>query len=128
MVNNSTTKRSVDLCVGLDVIIAGTMDAMAGITDAAAVVDVVITTDAAAGIPSAKASARDTGRDTMMHCGTAAAAAVDAVVVVMAAVAAVLAAVAAAVVVAVVAMVAVAVLMADAVDAISPYTLMPLPV
>ena len=59
---------------------------------------------------------------------TAAAAAVDAVVVVMAAVAAVLAAVAAAVVVAVVAMVAVAVLMADAVDAISPYTLMPLPV
>ena len=76
MVNNSTTKRSVDLCVGLDVIIAGTMDAMAGITDAAAVVDVVITTDAAAGIPSAKASARDTGRDTMMHCGTAAAVAV----------------------------------------------------
>ncbi len=52
------------------------MDAMAGITDAAAVVDVVITTDAAAGIPSAKASARDTGRDTMMHCGTAAAVAV----------------------------------------------------
>ena len=39
-----------------------------------------------------------------------------------------LAAVAAAVVVAVVAMVAVAVLMAAAVDAISPYTLMPLPV
>ena len=39
----------MDLCVGLDVIIAGTMDAMAGITDAAAVVDVVITTDAAAG-------------------------------------------------------------------------------
>ena len=67
MVNNSTTKRSVDLCVGLDVIIAGTMDAMAGITDAAAVVDVVITTDAAAGIPSAKASARDSGRDTKMH-------------------------------------------------------------
>ena len=94
MVNNSTTKRSVDLCVGLDVIIAGTMDAMAGITDAAAVVDVVITTDAAAGIPSAKASARDTGRDTMMHCGTAAAVAVtmmaavaDAAVTVMAAVA-----------------------------------------
>ena len=53
------------------------MDAMAGITDAAAVVDVVITTDAAAGIPSAKASARDTGRDTMMHCGTAAAVAAD---------------------------------------------------
>ena len=118
----------MDLCVGLDVIIAGIMDAMAGITDAAAVVDVVITTDAVEEIPSVKASARDTGRATMMHCGTAAAAAVDAVVVVMAAVAAVLAAVAAAVVVAVVAMVAVAVLMADAVDAISPYTLMPLPV
>mgnify|MGYP003161634180 CR=1 FL=1 len=116
MVNNSTTKRSVDLCVGLDVIIVGIMDAMAG------------TTDAVEEIPSVKASARDTGRATMMHCGTAAAAAVDAVVVVMAAVAAVLAAVAAAVVVAVVAMVAVAVLMADAVDAISPYTLMPLPV
>lgn len=86
------------------------MDAMAGITDAAAVVDVVITTDAAAGIPSAKASARDTGRDTMMHCGTAAAVAVtskaavaDAAVTVMAAV-------------------------ADAVTAaISPYALMPLP-
>ena len=67
---------------------------MAGITDAAAVVDVVITTDAAAGIPSAKASARDTGRDTMMHCGTAAAVAVtmmaavaDAAMTVMAAVA-----------------------------------------
>lgn len=80
----------MDLCVGLDVIIAGTMDAMAGITDAAAVVDVVITTDAAAGIPSA----RDTGRDTMMHCGTAAAVAVtmmaavaDAAMTVMAAVA-----------------------------------------
>ena len=94
----------------MDVIIAGTMDAMAGITDAAAVVDVVITTDAAAGIPSAKASARDTGRDTMMHCGTAAAVAVtmmtavaDAAVTVMAAV-------------------------ADAVTAaISPYALMPLP-
>ena len=67
---------------------------MAGITDAAAVVDVVITTDAAAGIPSAKASARDTGKDTMMHCGTAAAVAVtmmaavaDAAVTVMATVA-----------------------------------------
>ena len=67
---------------------------MAGITDAAAAVDVVITTDAAAGIPSAKASARDTGRATMMHCGTAAAVAVtmmaavaDAAVTVMAAVA-----------------------------------------
>ena len=86
------------------------MDAMAGITDAAAVVDVVITTDAAAGIPSAKASARDTGRDTMMHCETAAAVAVtmmeavaDAAVTVMAAV-------------------------ADAVAAaINPYALMPLP-
>ena len=91
-------------------LIGGTMGAMAGITDAAAVVDVVITTDAAAGIPSAKASARDTGRDTMMHCGTAAAVAVtmmaavaDAAVTVMAAV-------------------------ADAVTAaISPYALMPLP-
>lgn len=125
MVNNSTTKRSVDLCVGLDVIIVGIMDAMAGTTAVAVDADVVITTDAVEEIPSVKASARDTGRATMMHCGTAAAAAVDAVVVVMAAVAAVLAA---AVVVAVVAMVAVAVLMADAVDAISPYTLMPLPV
>ena len=101
---------------------------MAGTTAVAEDADVVITTDAVEEIPSVKASARDTGRATMMHCGTAAAAAVDAVVVVMAAVAAVLAAVAAAVVVAVVAMVAVAVLMADAVDAISPYTLMPLPV
>lgn len=92
---------------------------MAGTTAVAVDADVVITTDAVEEIPSVKASARDTGRATMMHCGTAAAAAVDAVVVVMAAVAAVLAAVAAAVVVAVVAMVAVAVLMADAVDAIS---------
>lgn len=92
---------------------------MAGTTAVAVDADVVITTDAVEEIPSVKASARDTGRATMMHCGTAAAAAVDAVV---------LAAVAAAVVVAVVAMVAVAVLMADAVDAISPYTLMPLPV
>ena len=108
MVNNSTTKRSVDLCVGLDVIIVGIMDAMAGTTAVAVDADVVITTDAVEEIPSVKASARDTGRATMMHCGTAA--------------------VAAAVVVAVVAMVAVAVLMADAVDAISPYTLMPLPV
>ena len=124
MVNNSTTKRSVDLCVGLDVIIVGIMDAMAGTTAVAVDADVVITTDAVEEIPSVKASARDTGRATMMHCGTA----VDAVVVVMAAVAAVLAAVAAAVVVAVVATVAVAVLMAAAVDAISPYTLMPLPV
>ena len=100
----------MDLCVGLDVIIAGTMDAMAGITDAAAV-DVVITTDAAAGIPSAKASARDTGRDTMTRCGTAAAVAVT----VMAAVAD-----AAVTVMAVVAV--------DAVTAaISPYALMPLP-
>lgn len=98
---------------------------MAGTTAVAVDADVVITTDAVEEIPSVKASARDTGRATMMHCGTAAAAAVDAVVVVMAAVAAVLAAVAA--VDAVVAMVAVAVLMAAAVDAISPYTLMPLP-
>lgn len=93
MVNNSTTKRSVDLCVGLDVIIVGIMDAMAGTTAVAVDADVVITTDAVEEIPSVKASARDTGRATMMHCGTAAAAAVDAVVVVMAAVAAVLAAV-----------------------------------
>ena len=100
----------MDLCVGLDVIIAGTMDAMAGITDAAAAVDVVITTDAAAGIPSAKASARDTGRDTMMHCGTAA----DVAVTMMAAVADAAVTVMAAV--------------ADAVTAaISPYALMPLP-
>ena len=75
---------------------------MAGTTAVAVDADVVITTDAVEEIPSVKASARDTGRATMMHCGTAAAAAVDAVVVVMAAVAAVLAAVAAAVVVAVV--------------------------
>ena len=66
----------MDLCVGLDVIIVGIMDAMAGTTAVAVDADVVITTDAAAGIPSAKASARDTGRDTMMHCGTAAAVAV----------------------------------------------------
>ena len=85
----------MDLCVGSDVIIAGTMDAMAGITDAAAAVDVVITTDAAAGIPSVKASVRDTGRDIMMRCGTAAtvvavtmmAAVADAAMTVMAAVA-----------------------------------------
>ena len=95
----------MDLCVGLDVIIAGTMDAMAGITYAAAV-DVVITTDAAAGIPSAKASARDTGRDTMMLFGTAAAVAVTVMAAVVDA--------------AVTAMAAVA-------DAISPYALMPLP-
>ena len=73
---------------------------MAGTTAVAVDADVVITTDAVEEIPSVKASARDTGRATMMHCGTAAAAAVDAV----------------------------AVLMAAAVDAISPYTLMPLPV
>lgn len=110
MVNNSTTKRSVDLCVGLDVIIVGIMDAMAGTTAVAVDADVVITTDAVEEIPSVKASARDTGRDTMMHCGTAAAVAVtmmaavaDAAVTVMAAV-------------------------ADAVTAaISPYALMPLP-
>ena len=86
------------------------MDAMAGITDAAAAVDVVITTDAAAGIPSAKASARDTGRDTMMHCGTAAAVAVTMMAAVADAAVTVIAAV------------------ADAVAAaISPYALMPLP-
>ena len=66
----------MDLCVGLDVIIAGTMDAMAGTTAVAVDADVVITTDAVEEIPSVKASARDTGRDTMMHCGTAAAVAV----------------------------------------------------
>lgn len=83
---------------------------MAGITDAAAAVDVVITTDAAAGIPSAKASARDTGRDTMMHCGTAAAVAVTMMAVVADAAMTEMAAV------------------ADAVAAaISPYALMPLP-
>ena len=76
---------------------------MAGTTAVAVDADVVITTDAVEEIPSVKASARDTGRATMMHCGTAAAAAVTM-------------------------MAAVAVLMADAVDAISPYTLMPLPV
>ena len=69
MVNNSTTKRSVDLCVGLDVIIVGIMDAMAGTTAVAVDADVVITTDAVEEIPSVKASARDTGRATMMHCG-----------------------------------------------------------
>ena len=94
----------------MDVIIAGTMDAMAGITDAAAAVDVVITTDAAAGIPSVKASVRDTGRDTMMHCGTAAAVAVTMMAAVADAAVTVIAAV------------------ADAVAAaISPYALMPLP-
>ena len=55
------------------------MDAMAGTTAVAVDADVVITTDAVEEIPSVKASARDTGRATMMHCGTAAAAAVDAV-------------------------------------------------
>ena len=66
----------MDLCVGLDVIIAGIMDAMAGTMDVAADAGVVITTDAAGETPSVKASARDTGRDTMTHCGTAADAAV----------------------------------------------------
>lgn len=64
----------MDLCVGLDVIIAGIMDAMAGTMAADA--DVVITTDAAEETPSVKASVRDTGRDTMTHCGTVADAAV----------------------------------------------------
>ena len=63
----------------MDVIIVGIMDAMAGTTAVAVDADVVITTDAVEEIPSVKASARDTGRATMMHCGTAAAAAVDAV-------------------------------------------------
>ena len=49
---------------------------MAGTTAVAVDADVVITTDAVEEIPSVKASARDTGRATMMHCGTAAAAAV----------------------------------------------------
>ena len=72
---------------------------MAGTTAVAVDADVVITTDAVEEIPSVKASARDTGRATMMHCGTAAAVAVT----MMAAV-------------------------ADAVTAaISPYALMPLP-
>ena len=47
---------------------------MAGTTAVAVDADVVITTDAVEEIPSVKASARDTGRATMMHCGTAAAA------------------------------------------------------
>ena len=49
---------------------------MAGTTAVAVDADVVITTDAVEEIPSVKASARDTGRATMMHCGTAAAVAV----------------------------------------------------
>lgn len=60
----------MDLCVGLDVIIAGIMDAMAGTMAANA--DVVITTDAVEETPSVKVSVRDTGRDTMTRCGTAA--------------------------------------------------------
>ena len=67
---------------------------MAGTTAVAVDADVVITTDAVEEIPSVKASAMDTGRATMMHCGTAAAVAVtmmeavaDAAVTVMAAVA-----------------------------------------
>ena len=56
----------------MDVIIVGIMDAMAGTTAVAVDADVVITTDAVEEIPSVKASARDTGRATMMHCGTAA--------------------------------------------------------
>ena len=111
----------MDLCVGLDVIIAGTMDAMAGITDAAAV-DAAITTDAAAGIPSAKASARDTGRDTMMLFGTAAAVAVTVMAAVVDAAVTAMAAVADA------AVTVMAVVAVDAVAAaISPYALMPLP-
>ncbi len=90
----------MDLCVGLDVIIAGIMDAMAGTMVVAAAVDVVITTDAAEETPSVKASVRDTGRDTMARCGTTADAAVagDATAVVtVAAAAQMVAAVAAAI-------------------------------
>ena len=50
---------------------------MAGTTAVAVDADVVITTDAVEEIPSVKASARDTGRATMMHCGTAAALSAD---------------------------------------------------
>ena len=60
----------------MDVIIAGIMDAMAGTVVVAADADVAITTDAVGETPSVKASARDTGRDTMTHCGTVADAAV----------------------------------------------------
>ena len=49
---------------------------MAGTMVVAADADVAITTDAVGETPSVKASARDTGRDTMTHCGTVAAAAV----------------------------------------------------
>ena len=42
---------------------------MAGTTAVAVDADVVITTDAVEEIPSVKASARDTGRATMMHGG-----------------------------------------------------------
>lgn len=92
------------------------MDATAGTMVVAADADVVITTDAAAEIPSVKVSARDTGRDTMTRCGTVAAAAVAVAVVVTAdAVALVVAAAAVVTVAAVVALaVAAAVLIADA--------------
>lgn len=53
---------------------------MAG-TMAAAAADAAITTAAVGGIPSVKASVRDTGRDIMTHCGTVAAAAVAVVAV-----------------------------------------------
>lgn len=79
------------------------MDATAGTMVVAADADVVITTDAAAEIPSVRVSARDTGRDIMTHCGTVAAAEVAVAVVVT--VAAVALAVAAAAVVTVAAVV-----------------------
>ncbi len=101
----------MDLCVGLDVIIAGIMDAMAGTMAADA--DVVITTDAAEETPSVKASVRDTGRDTRTHCGTVADAAV---------------AVDATAVLAVVTVAAAAQMVAAVAAAINQYLFMPLPV
>ncbi len=103
----------MDLCVGLDVIIAGIMDAMAGTMVVAAAVDVVITTDAAEETPSVKASVRDTGRDTRTHCGTV----VDAAV-----------AVDATAVLAVVTVAAAARMVAAVAAAINQYLFMPLPV
>ena len=60
------------MCVGLDVIIVGIMDAMAN-NGWAVDADVVITTDAVEEIPSwcEGFPPGDTGRATMMHCGTA---------------------------------------------------------
>ncbi len=91
---------------------------MAGTTAVAADADVVITTDAAEEIPSVKASARDTGRDTMTRWGTAVDAAVAGDVMAVLAVAVALVAVTVAVVARMVVAVA---------AAINPYTLMPLP-